>query len=133
MNAQTNLYADGGSALAGATGDESAANSSQIGWWHSRNDTLKMLNRDNSVWESGSISAMGSEDIQIGQYLEVTRGSLKSTSYISQVDHTYVVYQGWTTNIQVIRGDGFLVRDRYAGNPFWAGGRDGPYDTARAA
>jgi hypothetical protein len=89
-----------------------------------------LLNRDNSVWESGSISAKGSEDIQIGQYLEATRGSLKSTSYIIQVDHTFAVYQGWTTNIQVIRGDGFLVRDRYAGNAFWAEGRNGPYDVS---
>jgi hypothetical protein len=129
MKAQTNLYADMASAVAGASGSESASNSGQIGWWQNRTDILKLINRDNSVWESGSVLAMGREDFQIGKYLKVTRGSLESTAYMTQVDHTFVVYQSWTTNIQLIRGDGFIVRNQYVGNPFWAEGRHSPYDS----
>ena len=118
------------SAVAGASGSESSSNSGQIGWWQNRTDILKLINRDNSVWESGSISAMGREDFQIGKYLKISRGSLESTAYMTEVAHTFAVYQSWTTNIQLSRGDGFIIRNQYVGNPFWAEGRNGPYDAA---
>ncbi len=98
-----------------------------IAWWQNRNNELKLLNRDNSVFEDGSATMKGSELLVPGQYMKLTRGALTSTSYVVQVDHIFMPFQGWTSTVQFIRGDGFLMRDKYAGNPFWAEGRSGPY------
>jgi hypothetical protein len=46
---------------------------------------------------------------------------------MTQVDHSFVPFQSWTVSVQFIRGDGFIVRDKFTGNAFWAEGRNGVY------
>ncbi len=69
----------------------------------------------------------GSEDYQIGQYLQLTRGSIVSEAYIASVSHAYAPLQGWTSNLMLERGNGFIVRSKMGGRPYWSEGRDGPY------
>jgi hypothetical protein len=127
MRAQSNLYGGSSNALGVAPSDQDAANANVTVWWNNRVSELRALNQDNSVWEDGSMTIQGSETIKPGQYLKLTRGSLVTTAYMTQVDHMYVPFQSWTVGVQFIRGDGFIVRDKFTGNPFWAEGRNGVY------
>lgn len=96
-------------------------------WFEARSDLLRLANRDNSVLEEGTAVVQGNEDLVIGKYIEITRGSLKSTLYCERVAHTISPLKGWLTDLVLIRGDGLYQRQRYAGSPAAAEGRGGPY------
>lgn len=48
-------------------------------------------------------------------------------SYIAKVTHNITPLDGWTSDIIITRGMGFLERLRMANAPFWREGRRGPY------
>ena len=126
MECQTQLYG-GQTAIASPPAGQASANDSLMAWWTERFSQLKLLNRDNSIWEDGSANVQGLETIKPGTYLNITRGAITTTQYIEEVDHTFIPFQAWTTSVRTVRGDGFLVRDKFAGNAFWAEGRPGVY------
>lgn len=96
--------------------------------WHiARARLLRDMNRDNSVLEDGSALVQGSEKIKPGRFLRLTRGDLVAEAYITKVTHNIAPLDGWTTQVNLERGMGFLERLRMASAPFWREGRAGPY------
>lgn len=96
--------------------------------WHiERARHLRDMNRDNSVLEEGSATVQGSETVKPGRFLRLTRGDLVAEAYVPRITHNISPLDGWTTNIMLIRGMGFLERLRMDGSPFWKEGRRGPY------
>lgn len=97
-------------------------------WYQARARQLKLMNRDNSVFEEGTALVRGDESLVPGKYLRLTRGELVSESYIVSVAHTFTpMGAGWTSTLSLERGTGFLVRNQFVGSPMWAEGRKGPY------
>lgn len=79
-------------------------------WLGARRDTLKDMNKDNVVFEKGSMKLRGDERLKPGKYLELERGNLQAEYYIKNVNHTFVVLGAYTTDIEFIRGTGFIER-----------------------
>jgi hypothetical protein len=80
------------------------------GWVNKRRVEIVEQNKDNVVFESGSLRILGRDDIRAGMYLELLRGSIKYQFYIVQVNHEFIPYQGFFTTLTVERGTGFIVR-----------------------
>lgn len=108
-------------------GQQAAAVQTILRWHERRMEQLKAMNRDNSALEEGDATVRGHEDLKPGRYLRLTRGKLTSESYITRVVHAFTPLQTWTTSLVLERGTGFLDRNRYEGDPFFADGREGPY------
>lgn len=105
-----------------------AANQGYVEWYQQRRSELQAMNRDNSVFEDGAATIMGSERFVIGKYVRLTRGQVISEAYITTVSHTFQPLSTWQTVIQFERGTGFLERNKLDGSPYIAEGRSGPYD-----
>lgn len=81
-----------------------------IEWLDSRRRTLVQHNRDNVVFEDGSMTLKGNENLMPGSYLKMTRGTMVSEYYVPQVDHVYMPFRTFTTTAHVERGTGFIAR-----------------------
>lgn len=79
-------------------------------WLRSRRELLVKANRDNVVFEAGNMTLRGNERLRAGNYLVTERGSLESRAYIDQVDHIYTPFRSFITNVQLVRGTGFISR-----------------------
>lgn len=93
------------------------------GWIDKRRIELVEQNKDNVVFEGGTIRLMGREDIKAGTYIDVVRGSMEYSFYVVQVDHEFIPFQGFFTTVNVDRGTGFIKRaQRESGNqsPYYA-------------
>ena len=101
-------------------------------WFEARARLLKLMNRDNGVFEEGSATIKGSELLVPGKYLRVLRGSLVADYYMEQVAHTFTPLQTWTTGVTLARGTGFLARAQQSSPPYLAEGRGGPYSPSPA-
>ena len=96
-------------------------------WFFKRSRDLMAMNRDNSVFEEGGMVLKGDEKLAIGKYLRLTRGSLTSESYITQIAHQITPLTLWTTSVRLIRGTNFYVRNKIRNqSPYWMEGRRGP-------
>lgn len=129
MEAQSNLLPESiGSLPAQLPAAEAQRASADIVQWHiQRARHLRDMNRDNSVLEEGSATVQGSELIKPGRFLRLTRGDLVAEFYVPKVTHNIAPLDGWTTQIALARGTGFLERIKMTGSPFWKDGRRGPY------
>lgn len=96
-------------------------------WFEQRTAELKACNRDNLSFEDTGFVVKGSEDYVIGKYLQLTRGSVVSTSYVTHVSHSIQPLSSWHTSLHTIRGDGYIQRNRSTGLPGINEGRTGPY------
>jgi hypothetical protein len=132
MQGNTMLFPDGVSELPTQIPADNAAvmpgNSGYVEWWQLRALQLKWMNRDNAVFEEGSIIFKGNENAVPGIYLKLRRGPIISSAYIVSVKQTFSPFQNFMTQATVERGDGFLLRNKAAGSPYYAEGRSGPYD-----
>lgn len=97
-------------------------------FWKERTTWLKMANRDNLVFESGNMTVKGCEHIRPGMTLEVERGSFKWECYVTGVVHTFTPFQAYTTQVEFIRGTGFIERLKSGQSPYLREGKRGPYD-----
>jgi hypothetical protein len=94
---------------------QSKSNSVKSGnWIENRRDLLAEINKDNVIFENGSMRLRGNERVKAGMQLELTRGggNVKSSAYVTQVDHEYIPYQGFFTNVIFERGTGFINRSQ---------------------
>lgn len=89
-------------------------------WLDKRRADLAAMNKDNVLFESGSLRLRGNETIRAGCYLRVKKGSLVSRYYVTRVDHDFIPYQGYFTTVAVERGTGFIERSQVEGAPFYA-------------
>lgn len=95
-------------------------------WIEARRDLLAKINKDNVVFENGNMRLRGNERIKAGMQLELARGEggVKSSAYITQVDHEFSPFQGFYTNIVIERGTGFIKRSQQK-NPVYFDEIDG--------
>ncbi len=105
-------------------GQEAASN--LLGTWlESRRDDLKAMRKDASVLESGSMTLRGDERIKPGVYIELRRGAVTAEYYPQNVTHTFEVLGAYITEVEFIRGTGFVERletpnylDEYSGGVY---------------
>lgn len=96
-------------------------------WAGDRRRLLAALNRDNVVYEQGSMTLRGNETIRAGMYLALERGALTAEYYVNTVAHDFKPFRSYMTTVTVNRGTGFLERIA-SGSPYEAEGRRGVYD-----
>lgn len=86
--------------------------SSLTGWITYRRESLISQNKDNVVFEQGSIRLKGNDAIRAGKYLQFENGNMNSLYYCVSVTHTYAPFQSYTTDVNFERGTGFIDRAR---------------------
>jgi hypothetical protein len=74
-------------------------------------------NQDNVVFEAGTLTLRGREDINAGEYVNLrlgTNGSrragLEQPAYAYSATHEFAPYKSFATTIQFDRGSGFIAR-----------------------
>lgn len=122
MQAETSLGAD--SLITHNTGGPKDAVTQQgqtmVEWVTDRRKTLVEQNKDNILFERGSMRVRGNEAIKAGTYVRLSRGSTSAVYYVVEVDHEIVPYSGWFTTVQFERGTGFIRRIQAGGSPYLA-------------
>lgn len=82
------------------------------GWINLRRKAMVEQNKDNVVLERGSLRMFGDERIKAGMYIRLNRGAFKALYYVTQVDHSFVPYNGFVTTLMLERGLGFVERSK---------------------
>lgn len=114
------LEADNGNGTPnGAPRDSSQGDA--IGWITQRRADLYAQNKDNVVFETGTMRLAGNEAIRAGTYVEYEHGNMNSKYYAVAVEHDYQPFGSYFTTVQFERGTNFI--DRTQRNA----GRDSPY------
>lgn len=118
MQLQTNqgMRIDGQSAEAKTSGDADLN-----AWLTGRRKIIVEANRDNVVFESGSMTLKGNERIRAGMYVKLKRGTMEQKVYATRVDHNFMPFRTFTTTVSFERGTGFIERAKRGS------GRDSPY------
>lgn len=111
-----NSFKSGEDAAGDAKRDTSVAN-----WINDRRRIMVEQNKDNVVFERGTIRMRGNEEIKAGNYIRVKRGSFQAEYYVVQHDIEYIPFQGFFSTLLLERGTGFIERAKREG------GLDSPY------
>lgn len=89
----------------------------QEAWLDRRRRQMMELNKENVVFESGSLRIKGGpmrkdgiESMKAGDYARIQMGQTISLAYIVQMDDEFIMYQGYTTTLTYERGTGFAAR-----------------------
>jgi hypothetical protein len=86
-------------------------NPSLTGWLDKRRKALSESNKDNVVFEGGTLQCMGDERLKAGRQLKLTRANaLPVTAYIPKVQHNFQPLQGFTTTLTLERATTFIER-----------------------
>lgn len=83
---------------------------------------LQDSNKDNVVFERGSMTCKGNEAIKPGSFFSLSRRGLVTDGYITSVTQTFDPFKAFVTSVQFIRGNGFYNRSKRDGS-----GRENPY------
>lgn len=112
MEVETKLVAESYANIeAQKTPDVDAGNSALTGWIDGRCKILSESNKDNVVFEQGTLKVMGDERLKAGRQLVLTRSNgLPVTGYIVKVQHTFQPLQGFSTTLSVERMTTFIER-----------------------
>lgn len=81
-----------------------------VQWLAERRRVLINQNRDNVLYESGTMQLRGNERVRAGQYVRLERRDFPADYYITAVDHTFLPFRSFTTAVQFERGRGFIER-----------------------
>lgn len=81
-------------------------------WLSKRRKALADMNKDNVVFESGTMRVKGNERLKAGTYLTVKRGDTESTFYIVKVDHSFAPFSGFMSTLTLERGTSYFGRAR---------------------
>lgn len=82
--------------------------------------TFGEINKDNVVFESGTMKLRGDEAIKPGLYLNVTRGKAQYICYAHRVEHEFMPFQGFWTTVTFDRGTSFAKRGQNPISPYWS-------------
>lgn len=96
---------------------------SQVNWINDRRRILVEQNKDNVVFEKGSMRIKGNERIRSGMYVRLRRGQFFAEYYVAQIHHDYMPFQGFFSTLNVERGRGFIERAKRDGgsaSPYYA-------------
>ncbi len=100
---------------------------SMANWITRRRTELIALNLDNIMYENGSMTVRGNENILPGTYLVIDYGAYQAEHYVYAVTHSFVPFESFTTQLQVCRGTGFSERTKLARSPYLAERGKGVY------
>ncbi|SDY39388.1 hypothetical protein [Nitrosomonas sp. Nm58] len=81
-----------------------------VDWVKHRRVAMVEQNKDNVVLERGSLRMFGNERIRAGMYINLKRGAFNALYYVTQVDHSFVPYNGFVSTLTLERGLGFVER-----------------------
>lgn len=116
MTAQTN---QGSPLVSGGNGTPKPINDRDGGltrnWITARRTALAASNKDNVVFETGTMRIAGNENVKAGSYLMVTHGNMTSAYYVVAVRHHFVPFGQYSTMVTFERGTGFIDRVQRGG------------------
>lgn len=96
------------------TKDQQPENTNALARWiDRRREVLAKMNRDNVIFEQGTLRLRGNEAIKAGMYLRILRGAadeVASECYVSSVVHDFLPFGTFTTTVTFERGTGFIGR-----------------------
>lgn len=95
-------------------------NEKLLGWLTGRRRILAEQNKDNVVFESGSMRVRGNERIKAGAILAVRHGNTRTLYYVTHVAHEFLPYNSFKTTVMYERGTGFIDRAQAAVAPYLA-------------
>lgn len=123
------MYAEtqqGGDAVTNQTsgqdeGSQESRSKNQEAWLDRRRRLMMEMNKDNVVFEKGSVRIKGGpmrkptsddklEAMKAGDYALIRMGNIASLAYVYQVSHEFVVGESFVTTLSFERGEGFAVR-----------------------
>lgn len=91
--------------------DVDSGTNALTGWLDKRRKVLSDQNKDNVVFECGTIQVKGNETLKAGRQLVLTRANaVPTTGYITRVQHTFSPLQGFSTTLTVERMTTFIER-----------------------
>ena len=97
-----------------STKEQQPANTNAMSRWiDGRRAVLAKMNRDNVIYEQGTLRLRGNEAIRAGMYLRILRGAADeviSECYVSSVVHDFLPFGAFTTTVTFERGTGFIAR-----------------------
>ncbi|MBU8545784.1 MULTISPECIES: hypothetical protein [Roseomonadaceae] len=130
MEAESRLLPDAAGILPSQVQGErrDAVGREMLAWHIARARDLRLMNRDNAIFEDGSATLKGGEHLRPGRYLRITRGQQVSEFYMPRVVHSIIPLGAWTTTAVLERGTGFITRVASEGSPYIREGFKGPYD-----
>jgi hypothetical protein len=107
-----------------------AGNADAVSYVDERRRLLILQNRDNVVFESGTMHFRGNERVRAGQYIQLNRGTddgsggnFQQEMYAHTVQHDFVYFRDYTTRVEFDRGTGFIARvqgPKGIGAPYWS-------------
>lgn len=90
-------------------------------WLEARRKLLADINKDNVIFEFGTLRIRGNEHIKAGMQLYVSRGNdVVWTCYVVKVDHDYNTFQGFFSTLTVERGTSFIERSKAEESLYYA-------------
>ena len=89
----------------------------QAGWIDDRRRILVEQNKDNVVFERGSMRIRGNERVRAGTYVRIHRGDFTAKYYVTHIRHDYVPFGAFISTLMVERGTGFIERAKREGGP----------------
>lgn len=95
-------------------------NDQRFAWLVDRRRVLMAQNKDNVVFETGSMRVRGNERIKAGMHLAVRHGSMRTLYYVTHVAHDFVPFDSFKTTIMFERGTGFIDRAQTTVAPYLA-------------
>lgn len=119
MYAETQLAADEvKNAGSGQSKSQIDDNNKKVeAWIDKRRRELMEMNKDNVIYETGSVRMkggqwrpVGGELMKAGDYGRFVSGDFYFDAYITRIDHEFVPYVGYTCTVQYERGEGFANR-----------------------
>lgn len=88
-----------------------------LSWLDQRRMELMEMNKDNVVFERGVARVKGGqmrpdgiECMKAGDYAKFIMGTLVWDAYVTQIDHEFTPYVGYTSTLHFERGEGFATR-----------------------
>jgi hypothetical protein len=81
-----------------------------LDWIKQRRIDLIAQNKDNIVFETGSMRLKGNETIKAGTYIGYQAGDVLCFYYVVSVEHDYAPFGNYFTCVQYERGTGFIAR-----------------------
>ena len=107
-----------------ANGAPRIANQTDLsGWITQRRIDLIAQNKDNIVFETGTLRLKGNEAIRAGTYLQYKPGNVPAFYYVVSVEHDFAPFGSYFTTVQFERGTGFIGRvqqDAGSASPYLA-------------
>jgi hypothetical protein len=103
------------------TQEEQETNSERCkGWTAERRALLARINRDNVLFEKGTIVVRGNEKIKAGMYISIIRGGKEfGKFYVVKVTHAFTPYRNYLTTLQVDRGTSYITRLQADTSPYY--------------